>query len=110
MERNHPLLYLYGDSSSAGNDEAAKVRIAYTREKHDHSFDKAEGEWICKVVSVLSSGFGRMLTPFSATSTISQHASDASDVKPFALVCFACQPLFPLADHRRCRFWLWTDG
>jgi hypothetical protein len=62
MERNHPLLYLYGDSSSTGNDEAAKVRIAYTREKHDQSNEKAEGEWICKVVSALSSRFGHVLT------------------------------------------------
>ena len=55
MERNHPLLYLYGDSSSAGSDEAVKVRIAYTRERHDQSSEKAEGEWICKVVSAPSS-------------------------------------------------------
>jgi hypothetical protein len=74
MERNHPLLYLYGDSSSTGSDEAAKVRIAYTREKHDHGNEKAEGEWICKVVSALSSRFGRVLTASSVTSTISLHA------------------------------------
>jgi hypothetical protein len=61
MERNHPLLYLYGDSSFTGSDEAAKVHIAYTREKHDHS-EKAEGEWICKVVSAASSCFAEALT------------------------------------------------
>ena len=59
MERNHPLLYLYGDSSSNRNKEAAKVRIAYTREKHDRD-EKAEGDWICKVVILLIAyPFGR---------------------------------------------------
>ena len=61
MERHHPLLYLYGASSSTGSDEAAKVRIAYTREKHDHGNEKAEGEWICKVVSVPSLRLGSLL-------------------------------------------------
>lgn len=63
MERNQPLLYLYGDSSSAGSDEAAKVRVAYTREKHDASNDKTDGEWICKVVRALASPVGGVLTP-----------------------------------------------
>jgi hypothetical protein len=67
MDRNHPLLYLYGDSSSAGSEEAAKVRIAYTREKHDHSNEKVEGEWICKVVSALSSHFWTRPHYFSVT-------------------------------------------
>jgi len=50
MERHHPLLYLYGDSSSTGGEEAAKVRIAFTREKHDPTSDKTERDWICRVV------------------------------------------------------------
>jgi len=89
MERNHPLLYLYGDSSSTGSDEAAKVRIAYTREKHDHSSEKAEGEWICKVVSAPSSCFVRGAYQFSAISTTLLLASDASGAKLSELVSFS---------------------
>lgn len=95
MERNYPLLYLYGDSSSTGNDEAAKVRIAYTREKHDHSNEKGEGEWICKVVSGPVVWLCTGAHYFSATSIISQHASDASDVKPSELVCLALSAVIP---------------
>ena len=52
MERNRPLLYLYGESSNE-NEEPAKVRIAYTREKHELAQNRAEGDWICKVVGPL---------------------------------------------------------
>ncbi len=49
MERNTPLLYLYGNPS-LNRDEPAKVRIVYSRERIDTNNDGAEGEWICKVV------------------------------------------------------------
>ena len=52
MERNSPMIYLYGPSSTDGDNEAAKVRIAFSRERDDRNRgEKAEGEWICKIVS-----------------------------------------------------------
>ncbi|ERF72049.1 hypothetical protein EPUS_04967 [Endocarpon pusillum Z07020] len=51
MERNTPLLYLYGNPNLDRN-EPAKVRIVYSRERIDTNNDGAEGEWICKVCSV----------------------------------------------------------
>jgi hypothetical protein len=84
MERHHPLLYLYGDSSSTGSDEAAKVRIAYTREKHDHSSEKAEGEWICKVVSApIIAGLGEKKKRLLGQCNINNFAT--------RLRCFRCQ-------------------
>ena len=50
VERNYPMIYLYGDNSSADNSEAAKVRIIYSRERDDRRGDKADGEWTCKIV------------------------------------------------------------
>lgn len=51
MERNYPMIYLYGNGSSDNDDQAAKVRIAYSRERDDRSRgEKAEGEWTCKIV------------------------------------------------------------
>lgn len=51
VERNFPTLYLYGPSASDNNDEAAKVRIAFSRERDDRPRgDKADGEWTCKIV------------------------------------------------------------
>jgi hypothetical protein len=49
MERNTPLIYLYGNPN-LNRDEPAKVRIVYSREKNDPNNDGAEGDWICKVV------------------------------------------------------------
>ena len=46
------MIYLYGNGSSDNNDQAAKVRIAYSRERDDRNRgDKSEGEWTCKIVS-----------------------------------------------------------
>lgn len=51
VERNYPNIYLYGSNTSDNNDEAAKVRIAFSRERDDRSRgDKADGEWTCKIV------------------------------------------------------------
>ena len=45
------MIYLYGNGTSDNDDQAAKVRIAYSRERDDRSRgEKAEGEWICKIV------------------------------------------------------------
>ena len=52
MERNYPMIYLYGTGASDGDEQAAKVRIAFSREREDRGRgDKADGEWTCKIVS-----------------------------------------------------------
>ena len=51
VERNYPKIYLYGNSQTDIDDETAKVRIAYSRERDDRPrADKADGEWTCKIV------------------------------------------------------------
>lgn len=51
VERNYPTIYLYGSGSSSNDIEAAKVRLAYSRERGDRPRgEKAEGEWTCKIV------------------------------------------------------------
>lgn len=51
VERNYPKIYLYGNSPTDNDDETAKVRIAYSRERDDRPrADKADGEWVCKIV------------------------------------------------------------
>ena len=51
VERNYPMIYLYGNGSTDNDDQAAKVRIAYSRERDDRSRgEKADGEWTCKIV------------------------------------------------------------
>ena len=45
------MIYLYGNGSSDNDDQAAKVRIAFSRERDDRSRgEKADGEWTCKIV------------------------------------------------------------
>ena len=52
LERNYPIIYLYGKGSEDGDQEAAKVRLAFSRERDDRSRpEKAEGEWTCRIVS-----------------------------------------------------------
>lgn len=51
LERNYPTIYLYGSNTSDNDDQAAKVRIAYSRERDDRARgEKTDGEWICKIV------------------------------------------------------------
>lgn len=51
VERNYPTIHLYGNSSTDNDNEAAKVRIAYSRERDDRPrVEKADGEWTCKIV------------------------------------------------------------
>ena len=53
LERNYPIIYLYGKGSEDGDQEAAKVRLAFSRERDERSRpEKAEGEWACRIVSV----------------------------------------------------------
>ena len=51
MERNYPFIHLYG-SSKSGDEQTAKVRIAFSRERDDRNrSERSEGEWTCKIVS-----------------------------------------------------------
>jgi len=47
VEENFPSIRLYGRKSDRG-DRAARVRIAYSREREDRR-SRAEGEWTCKM-------------------------------------------------------------
>lgn len=54
IERNYPTIYLYGSGSTHGDEQAAKVRIAFSRERDDRNRgEKAEGEWTCKIVGFI---------------------------------------------------------
>ena len=51
VERNYPMIYLYGSNTAEDKGEAAKVRIAFSREREDRDrSERAEGEWTCKIV------------------------------------------------------------
>lgn len=50
MDRNYPVLYLYGDSSKS-NGDASKVRIAFGRERKEQSRND-DADWICSMVSL----------------------------------------------------------
>ncbi|OAX83643.1 hypothetical protein ACJ72_01992 [Emergomyces africanus] len=54
LERNFPTIYLYGDSGSHTDERGTKVRIAYSREREDRNRIKAEGEWTCKICSIVN--------------------------------------------------------
>jgi len=52
MDRNYPILYLYGDGSKS-NGDASKVHIAFGREKREATNRSDDEDWICAVVSRL---------------------------------------------------------
>ena len=54
LEKNHPYVYLSGKLGPNSNAQAAKVRIAYSRERDDRSraAERLDGEWTCKIVRV----------------------------------------------------------
>ena len=52
LEQNHPILYLYGNDTTDSDAKAAKVRIAYSRERDDRNKDPTEAKWICHYVSM----------------------------------------------------------
>ena len=61
------MIYLYGDGTSNSDDQAAKVRIAYSRERDDRSRgEKAEGEWTCKIVRNIKAGLAYGTTKISS--------------------------------------------
>lgn len=49
LEPSFPSIYLYGNDASS-EDQATKVRIAYSREREDRNRTREEGEWVCKIV------------------------------------------------------------
>jgi len=54
VERNYPMIYFYGSNSAEENGEAAKVRIAFSRQRDDRDrSERTEGEWTCKIVRQL---------------------------------------------------------
>ena len=47
------MIYLYGNVAADSDKQAAKVRIAFSRERDDRNRgEKSEGDWTCKIVSV----------------------------------------------------------
>lgn len=52
MDKNAPEIYIYGSSGSNGNDQGARVRITYTREREDRGQNRADGDWICQMVRI----------------------------------------------------------
>ncbi|KAI9374059.1 hypothetical protein BJX61DRAFT_541107 [Aspergillus egyptiacus] len=52
VERNFPYIYLCGPS--AQDDRGTKVRIAYSREREERVKARAEGDWNCKMCSVVN--------------------------------------------------------
>ena len=50
LERNYPSIYLYGKESADSDNQAAKVRISFSRERNDLPRGDKEGEWTCKIV------------------------------------------------------------
>lgn len=50
LERNYPSIYLYGEETTDNNNQAAKVRIAFSRERDERPRGDKEGEWTCKIV------------------------------------------------------------
>ncbi|KAK5198732.1 hypothetical protein LTR92_001203 [Exophiala xenobiotica] len=50
MDRNYPVLYLYGDNNDS-NGDACKVRIAFGRERKDQSRSE-DTDWICPSCTV----------------------------------------------------------
>jgi hypothetical protein len=45
MDKNYPMLYLYGDNSKS-NGDASRVRIAFGRERKDTTRIE-DGDWTC---------------------------------------------------------------
>ncbi|KAL8651214.1 MAG: hypothetical protein Q9210_003386 [Variospora velana] len=52
LERNYPSIYLYGKEPADNDNQAAKVRIAFSRERADVPRGDKEGEWICKILDM----------------------------------------------------------
>ncbi|KAL8842059.1 MAG: hypothetical protein Q9170_000662 [Blastenia crenularia] len=71
LERNHPTIYLYGKESTDNDNQAAKVRIAFSRERYDIPRGDKEGEWA--YMSAYASG-----APSKQQSVLNSGDSDVS--------------------------------
>lgn len=49
MDKNHPMVYLYGDNNKS-NGDASRVRIAFGRERKEAGRND-DADWICPSVS-----------------------------------------------------------
>ncbi|KAI4128960.1 MAG: hypothetical protein LQ341_006623, partial [Variospora aurantia] len=54
LERNYPFISLYGKEPADNNNQAAKVRIAFSRERVDVPRGDKQGEWICKICTFVN--------------------------------------------------------
>lgn len=111
VERNFPMIYLYGSGSADGDNEAAKVRIAFSRERDDRGRgEKADGEWTCKIVSSFSTRCVALLIYQSVHLLTSPAEPDAFGVKHRRLVGMAWRSEgTPLIALRYGYFWRSTS-
>ena len=101
MDRNFPTLYLYGDGS-LNNEDAARVRIAYSREKQDSTRDSKDGDWSCRVVSAPSRKLDSTLTmDDSAITATTVLAIDVLDAPLSNLVRFVLDVPWAITDFAR---------
>lgn len=49
MNKNFPMIYIYGDSSKGNVSDEVKVRIAYGRERKEVERVQ-DTDWVCKIV------------------------------------------------------------
>ena len=88
LERNYPIIQLYGKGSTDGDDQAAKVRVAFSRERDDRGrADKAEGEWACKIVRHCFPSDRQIANNYSAHLSIFPVARSALNVSHLKSVC-----------------------
>lgn len=78
MDRNHPMVYLYGDSNKS-NGDASRVRIAFSRERKEATRTD-DADWICPAVS---SNFNCHIALLTVQCRINNFATRSR--------CFRCQ-------------------
>ncbi|KIW78199.1 hypothetical protein Z517_08032 [Fonsecaea pedrosoi CBS 271.37] len=78
MDRNYPILYLYGDNNKS-NGSAAKVRITFSRERKDPRRTE-EPDWICD--SCLINNFATRDRCFRCQAEKPEHPTYAIPTKP----------------------------
>ncbi|KAL8652206.1 MAG: hypothetical protein Q9226_004363 [Calogaya cf. arnoldii] len=54
IERNYPSIYLYGLEPADNDNQAAKVRIDFSRERDERPRGDKEGEWTCKICTFVN--------------------------------------------------------
>lgn len=87
MERNRPVIHLYGSNADAGISKATPVTIVYCRERGDRD-QVDESEWHCPNVRAdVSNQRSEILTMFhSAQRPTLQLAKIADDAEHLQLV------------------------